>query len=526
MTEVEKSRLLLQADLDAKKSSKERNRLGQFATPTILAREILDVAVPLLDDNETIRFLDPAFGTGSFYSALLDTVDSGKIKAALGFEIDSHYGDPTKNFWSGSPLRLEQVDFTKAVPPQGDDRFNLVICNPPYVRHHHIAKLDKEDLQQAVARVTGIHLTGLAGLYCYFLCLTHAWMVDGGIGCWLIPSEFMDVNYGRKLKSYLLKNVTLLKIHRFDPNDVQFNDALVSSAVVIFKKTEPPKNHSVVFTFGGSLNAPEISKEIGTNVLAKETKWTRFPVSEARPEVSGFRLSDLFSIKRGLATGDNKFFILTREQIEAKDLPHKFFRPILPSPRYMPKDEIKADKNGVPDIDRQEFLLDCRLSEEQIKAEYPSLWEYLKVGQNDTSNRYLCRSRSPWYRQEDRTAAPLLCTYLGRSNSKSGRPFRFILNHSVATATNVYLLLYPKPSVASAISYNPSLLREIWHRLNRLCPESMLGEGRVYGGGLHKLEPKELGNVDVTTVAALIPELHVSGEVSQQDLFQTDCLNC
>ena len=55
-------------------------------------------------------------------------------------------------------------------------------------------------------------------------------MADDGLAAWLIPSEFMDVNYGRAIKEYLLNQVTLLRIHRFDPSDVQFNDALVSSA--------------------------------------------------------------------------------------------------------------------------------------------------------------------------------------------------------------------------------------------------------------------------------------------------------
>ena len=34
----------------------------------------------------------------------------------------------------------------------------------------------------------------------------------------------------------------------------------------------------------------------------------------------------------------------------------------------------------------------------------------------------------------------------------------------------------------------------------------MLAEGRVCGGGLHKLEPKELGNVPVKAIAELLPE--------------------
>jgi hypothetical protein len=39
--DIETKRLALQAALDGQKSQEERNRLGQFATPTALARDIL-----------------------------------------------------------------------------------------------------------------------------------------------------------------------------------------------------------------------------------------------------------------------------------------------------------------------------------------------------------------------------------------------------------------------------------------------------------------------------------------------------
>lgn len=81
---------------------------------------------------------------------------------------------------------------------------------------------------------------------------------------------------------------------------------------------------------------------------------------------------------------------------------------------------------------------------------------------------------------------------MGRTARKSGEPFRFILNRSRATAPNVYLLLYPKPLLAQALQTAPSLHNTLLHALNRLTPESLVASGRVYGGGLHKLEPNEL----------------------------------
>ena len=516
----EQERLSLQTRLDAMKSQAERNRLGQFATPTSLARDILQFGMALLGEEKRIRFLDPAIGTGSFFSALLHTVPESRIDAAKGFELDAHYGEPSRDFWRGTTLNLEIADFTQIKPPREEaHRFNLLICNPPYVRHHHIVNGQKSRLHDATKAACGVNISGLAGLYCYFLGLSHVWMQKGGIAGWLIPSEFMDVNYGKAVKRYLLNKVTLLRIHRFDPQEVQFGDALVSSAVVWFRNDPPSASHNVDFTFGGSLLRPKISRAVPFSVLHEAAKWTSLSISGEQGATVCHRLADLFKIKRGVATGGNKFFIVTKEQIETGGLPHEVFRPILPSPRHVAVNEIEADKDGVPVLDHQLFLLDCRVSEEEVIARYPNLWSYLEKCKHILSERYLCRSRKVWYFQEERPPAPILCTYIGRSDAKNGRPFRFILNHSKATAANVYLLLYPKSVLARAIDRDQSILRRVWEALNNLSPKAILREGRVYGGGLHKLEPNELGNVDATPIIKAIPELKDLPKSIQPSLF-------
>ena len=199
---------------------------------------------------------------------LLQLFPQSKIESAVGYEIDSHYGDEAISLWKNTPLKINISDFTKALTPKNQDKkANLIICNPPYVRHHHLNRSDKLRLQNKSLKIAGIKLSQLASLYCHFLCIADAWMAENGIAGWLIPSGFMDVNYGKEVKDYLLKNVTLMRVHRFCPNEVQFDDALVSSTVIWFKKTLPSQNHTIEFTYGGSLTAPEERNLVTSNTL-------------------------------------------------------------------------------------------------------------------------------------------------------------------------------------------------------------------------------------------------------------------
>lgn len=524
--ELEKHRLRLQASLDADKTQAERNRMGQFATPVDLALDILRYAKAQMGDNAKVRFIDPAVGTGSFYSALLSVFSKIRIKYAVGYEIDPYYGVPAKELWKEAGLDIHLEDFTRTEPPEGAKKFNLLVCNPPYVRHHHIANIEKQRLKTRTRETCGVKVSGLSGLYCYFLGLCHAWMEDGALAGWLIPSEFMDVNYGVSVKRYLLREVTLLHVHRFDPNQVQFGDALVSSVVVWFRKEKPPRDHEVRFTYGGLLQRPKLDRPVSVETLSRDPKWTRYPMKKVKKDENEKDLSilaDFFKIKRGLATGHNHYFILSAEEVKRRDFPIDAFRPILPSPRYLPEDEVTADSRGNPILERRLFLLDCPLGEDEIGKRYPKLWAYLVEGKaRGIDQCYLCQHRTPWYSQENRLPAPFLCTYIGRSNTKSGRPFRFILNHSKATAANVYLMLYPKNPLDRALKGNPALRRQVWEFLNQICPKAMLDEGRVYGGGLHKLEPKELGNVPAATIAKLLPESTRSPLGKQSELFEAE----
>ncbi len=522
---VEIRRQALQADIDSRKSATERNRLGQFATPNVLAVNIARYVESLIDQPKGgIRFADPSIGSGSFFSAALAVFGTKRISSAVGVELDSAFADAARDLWAHSMLEVVRGDFTEIVangscPPAP----NVILANPPYVRHHHMDRDTKERLQNLVLKMTGVEVNGLAGLYVYFLLLATAWMEDGGIAAWLIPSEFMDVNYGAALKGFLTDKVTLLRVHRFDPDDVQFGDALVSSVVLVFRKTLPAAGHAAQLTFGGSLTEPCASDLIPIERLRESRKWTVYPSHEKNDrhtlsDGTGPTLGNFFRVQRGIATGCNKFFVLDRVEAVSRGLPGKYLRPILPSPRHLKTTIINADADGYPLIDSQLCVIDCDLPETMVETLYPALWDYLQTAQAlGIMDGYLIGKRRPWYRQEQRDPAPFLCTYMGRG-SDDKQPFRFIRNRSQAIGTNLYLMLYPRNSLAKMLRHHPDRAEALYALLGQVTGHELRGEGRVYGGGLNKIEPSELARICANSLVELWPELN-SEIQPQTELF-------
>ena len=517
LADLERRRLRSQVRLDCLKSGRDRNKLGQFATPPDLARECLALCLSFWETTRgRARFLDPAVGTGSFYSALREVFPEEMLESATGVEIDTAFAETARSLWGSVGLKVIHDDFTRLAPtPRDDQKFNLLICNPPYVRHHHLAQDQKQYLRHECAQRTGIALSGLAGLYCYFLLLSDAWLAPNAISLWLIPSEFMDVNYGASIKKYLCTQVALHRVHRFDPSEVQFDDALVSSAVVLFEKRKPEIGHVAEFTFGGSISKPRAIQRVRTSEISDAPKWTVFPLSDLllgdtfrRPQMEHQPvLSDVFDIKRGIATGANEFFIMERRQAAERGLPAEYLKPVLPSPRYLKDRVIEADEEGFPRLRPSLVLLDCDLPEALVMKKHPRLWDYIAKGAQDgLPERYLLRGRKPWYSQEQRPPAPFLCTYMGRGQNGDS-PFRFFLNQSRAVAANVYLLLYPIARLADVLTRDPGLASHIFSRLSALRPEELKTEGRVYGGGLHKIEPRELGRLSAISLFDSMPQL-------------------
>ncbi|MDR2651434.1 MAG: Eco57I restriction-modification methylase domain-containing protein [Prevotellaceae bacterium] len=495
------------------KKQKERNMLGQFATPKLLADAIIKAALVYI--NRKIRFLDTSIGTGVFFSSLLDYSDKKSISYACGYEIDNHYALPSIKLWQDESVNYIIGDFFEFMPPQkNEEKFNIIISNPPYIRHHHITNDRKKKLNERIKETFGLSFSGLTGLYGYFMALSALWLQDNGISVWLVPNEFLDVNYGREIKTFLLSKVKLLRIHRFNPSKVLFSDALVTSTVVFYSTGQT--SDTVLFTVGNDLNKPDTQKLILSKNLNPNDKWSSYFSTQLKTKENTITIGDYFFIKRGIATGSNKHFILTDESVERLNLSGEYLKPILPSPRYIVSNIIETETDGCIAGIRNQYLLNITCSENEMTDLPENLVRYLNEIYNSIKDNYIIKNRSPWYKQEYRSECPFLVSYMGRNKN---RPFRLFLNKTNATVPNVYLMLYPKFNWKEAERQNKYFLKELHENLQNISAETFVSAGRIYGGGLYKLEPKELMRVSLDNILSKNVNNIIQKTINQQLLF-------
>ena len=94
-----------QIKIDLQRTLKERNKLGQYATPPELSKQIA-IAAKKYTKTQNVFFLEPAIGTGSFFSAVLRVFGKDRIKNAKGFEIDKQYASIAIDNWSKFNLNV------------------------------------------------------------------------------------------------------------------------------------------------------------------------------------------------------------------------------------------------------------------------------------------------------------------------------------------------------------------------------------------------------------------------------------
>ena len=491
-----------------------------FVTPPEYARDMAVCALEAYgDDSIPIRFGDSAIGTGALFIAIKRIVDNINetrktnytFESAVGIDIDEKMAEEAYLRCNKRGLTIIYGDAISAGIDLGEKR-NLMLVNPPYNRHNNIPVEYRNQAKDIALEQTGISIPAGAGLFVYHMLIMDKWLDDEGIAVWLIPSYFLQTKYGKAIRQYLTTNVSLIRLHIYDEEKVQFDDTDISTTIVVFKKRKPSDNLKVSITYGESIDKPDVSAKFEIDSLRNEIDNWRKLLLHTIPTQNCEKISDnvvrfsqMFDIKRGIATGANKFFVMDRSMAREKGIPEIALKPLLPKARFLESTVIEACDDGYPNVSQQNVLIDCDLKEDDIRTKYPEFYEYLqtaKVPDKDGEtilDKTLIKGRKPWYKQEIRTPPMFLLTYMGRKKDKLPALY-FIYNKSKAIALNTYLLLYPKPWLSNMLEGNDELCKDLLCSLNESATEVIMKQTRIYAGGLHKLEPNELKDLIIINV--------------------------
>ncbi|HXP60670.1 MAG TPA: N-6 DNA methylase [Dongiaceae bacterium] len=451
---------------------------GQFWTPPWLAETmaawVTAKAPPVL--------FDPAVGPGTFFAAARSI---GYTGAFAGFEL--HAGARAER----DPGKLGEVDFEQVTT--GDfmrarigRRYPAIISNPPFIRHHRLTAREKIGLRARAARWLGFPPDGRAGLHLYFLLKSLELLDREGRLAFVLPADVCEgVSAGRVwaricgrfcAEAVLTFAEEAAPFPQVDTNAMVFllsNRPPAESLLWVRVRKRDPQSILSALRGPGARDATVVSRPLSE---ALSTGFSRPP----RPELDGLPLSSFAKVVRGIATGANEFFFLTRKQVRERSLSERHFARAIGRTRDCRESVLTREHlEGLEARGRATWLL--KLGAEP-KAAFPAaLRDYLEAGEEQgLPGRSLLRTRRPWYKMEHRAPPPLLFAYLGR------RDCRFVLNRARALPLTGFLCVYP-------FDDDPEAVERLWRALNH--PDTLPNlafAAKSYGSGALKAEPRQL----------------------------------
>ncbi|MEW6212415.1 MAG: N-6 DNA methylase, partial [Acidobacteriota bacterium] len=468
----------------------ERKRLrgkGQFWTPDWVAEAM---AAYLLIDGATEVF-DPAVGAGALLRAA-KTVGQKfqRAVALLGTEIDPEaIQQAIDSGLSPDDLADVQIRDFALNPPQR--RFKAIIANPPYIRHHRLSASAKEYLKAFATKLIGRHLDGRAGLHVYFLIRALDLLEDDGRLAFILPADICEGVFARSLWMWITQNFCLDAVITFSSEASPFPSIDTNPLIILIRKAKPTDEFFWVRCneCGGDQLKEWVSggmKRRAGKTLSlfqrniEEGLATGLSRPPSQKESDGPRLVDFARVMRGIATGANDFFFLTKKQASEFDIPDEFLVPAIGRTRDLEGDEITLETLRELELRGRPTLLfapDGR----PVKSFPQSVQNYLLRGEEaGLHQKPLIATRRPWYKMERRAAPPFLFAYLGR------RSARFIRNTARVIPLTGFLCVYPHRDDDEAIE-------KLWQVL--LSPEIIFNlslVGKSYGDGAIKVEPRAL----------------------------------
>ncbi len=465
---------------------------GQFWTPAWVAEAMAAYA---LADNPPHIF-DPAVGEGAFFRAVHNvTQANGQAVEMLGMETDAlALEEAEASGLSANDLRQVRIGDFVLSPPRRD--FEAIIANPPYIRHHRLSSDTKAILQRSAADFAGLKIDGRAGLHVYFLIQALQLLAPGGRLAFILPADVAEGKSAPDLWRWITGRYCLEAVVTFAPDATPFPGVDTNALVFLIRNAPPTLN----FTWARVRRAatPDLKAWIvsclqgyGTTDLEVHTRQVAegLKAGLSRPFVeesaSGWMLGDFASVVRGVATGANDFFLLTRAQTEELQLPDEFLLPAVGRTRDVNTEVLLAEHIAALDAAGRPTQL-LSLPSQPLEAFAPALRAYLEQGrQMGLPDKALIQQRSPWYKMEKRRVPPFLFAYLGR------RSARFIRNEAGAIPLTGFLCVYPHQEDGEAQDQLWTILR------HPETVENLARVGKSYGSGAIKVEPRALERLPI-----------------------------
>jgi adenine-specific DNA-methyltransferase len=462
-------------------SLEHRRKFAQFFTPFQLATLMADW---LLGNKNLKTVLEPAFGLGVFSRALISKKSDLSIK---GFDIDEKIFAESKEIFNNTSiveLHLKDYMFN-----DWNNKYDVIICNPPYFKFHDY---DNKTILNEIKNRLKIKLSGFTNLYTLFLLKSIYQLNPNGRLAYIIPSEFLNSDYGKHVKSALTKNNVLRHIVVFDFEENIFDDALTTACILLCSNDK--HNQKVKFSTIKEIDDLELIRTyiseyplysiddstFNNNKLEPKVKWRKYYQKQ-----NGIRYKNLIpfssaaKVVRGIATGANEYFTFSKSKANQYGIDKKYLLPCICKAVDV-RDNFFTEDNyhSLIKSDRQTYLLNANDSKDENVLKYIDFGE--KTG---IDKKYLTANRTPWYSLENRPPSPIWVSVFNRSGLK------FIRNEANIFNLTTFHCVYP---VQNSLFDNINIDVLFAYLLTDIAREIFEDNCREYGNGLQKFEPNDL----------------------------------
>ncbi len=480
----------------------DRKALGAFYTDEAVARFLVSWALR----KGRGAVLDPSCGDGRF----LEIAGRLGARRLVGCDLSGQALQTARDRLRTAGLDMEAYasDFF-ALEPEAVEPVEAVVGNPPFIRYQRFTGESRRRALRSALRL-GVRLSRLTSSWAPFLLHAVQFLRPGGDLAMVVPAEITQTHYGLATLRALLGRFGMVRLLAFERNF--FPDALQETCLLLAADRGAACEEVRLLpleSVDDLRHFPDLdqSSDHWVEVPVAENTVVRFAEAFLEPPQrrawararrhSGVRsIAALANVVNGYVTGANEFFHQTRREADEAGYPATWHYPTARSSRSLKG--LYFTSADVTDLESQGTAHHLLVPQHDLfDPGGDALARFLEKGElAGVPRRYKCRQREPWWKVPGLHRADLLVGYM------AGEFPRAAVNRAKAYYTNSLHGLQLREGVS------PELLALSFY--SSLTLLSLEIEGRSYGGGILKLEPRELDRVLVAwpkleraTIAAL-----------------------